>query len=69
MLDEPWTAIPAHSRQFATRQSRAEFQDPPMDTQRLISDARRRAKLLSRRDGRPYQTHLNEVAMQTGHDD
>lgn len=37
-----------------------------MDTQRLISDARRRARMLSRRDGRPLQTHLEEIAKAVG---
>lgn len=40
-----------------------------MDKQRLITDARRRAKALSRADGRPYQTHLDEVARLTGRRD
>ncbi|MFZ3481931.1 hypothetical protein [Sphingomonas sp. 3-13AW] len=40
-----------------------------MDDQRLISDARRRARMLSRHDGRPYQTHLDEVARSAGRDD
>lgn len=35
----------------------------------LIAAARRRARLLQRADGRPYQTHLDEVARSTGADD
>ena len=40
-----------------------------MDRQRLITDARRRAKALSRNDGRPYQTHLDEIAQTAGRAD
>lgn len=35
----------------------------------LIAAARRHARLLQRADGRPYQTHLDEVARSTGADD
>lgn len=35
----------------------------------LIAAARRRARLLQRADARPYQTHLDEVARETGSDD
>jgi len=37
-----------------------------MTTQRLISDARRRARAESRETGRPYQTLLDEIAHRAG---
>lgn len=37
-----------------------------MSSQRLISDARRRAKQLARASGRPHQTHLDEIARECG---
>jgi hypothetical protein len=37
-----------------------------MSSQRLISDARRRAKQLARVSGRPHQTHLDEIARDCG---
>ena len=40
-----------------------------MTNQRLISDARRRARALSVETGRPYQTHLDDVARLAGRTD
>ncbi len=40
-----------------------------MTDNRNIIDARRRAKALSRLDGRSYQSHLDEIARSTGHTD
>lgn len=40
-----------------------------MTNQRLISDARRRARALSVETGRPYQTHLDDVARLAGRAD
>lgn len=40
-----------------------------MTTQRLISDARRRAKQLARASGRPHQNHLDEIAVEAGRAD
>ncbi len=37
-----------------------------MSSQRLISNARRRAKQLARVSGRPHQTHLDEIARDCG---
>lgn len=40
-----------------------------MNTQRIISDAKRRAKSLSRTTGRSHQTHLDEIAAAAGRSD
>jgi len=40
-----------------------------MTSQRLISDARRRAKSLARVSGRSHQIHLDEIAVQAGRAD
>ena len=40
-----------------------------MTKQRLISDARRRARALSIETGRPYQSHLDDVARMAGRQD
>lgn len=40
-----------------------------MTKQRLISDARRRARALSIETGRPYQSHLDDVANLAGRTD
>lgn len=40
-----------------------------MTSQRLISDARRRARALSVETGRPYQSHLDDVARLCGRED
>lgn len=54
---------------FATRMVASAIGGRKMEKQRLITAARRRAKALSRGDGRSYQAHLDEIAKSVGHVD